>query len=396
MTSKNAINQFISLEVASGILLLFMLIIALIFANTALSDFYNSILDIPLHVGIGPYEARKPILLWVNEGLMAIFFMLLALEVKREVITGEMSKLSKFILPIAGALGGIILPVLIFVLLNHGHPLKMRGWPIATTTDIAFALGVVALLGNRVSPSLKITLVTLSIVDDILAVIIIAAYYTDTLSWMSMILSLLGLVALVVLNICKVQRIAAYMLVGGFIWIFVLKSGIHATLAGVAIGLTIPYKSTTGNEYSPLMQLEKSLHPWVAFAILPLFVFLNGGVSFAGFSWQAMTASVPLGIALGLLLGKTFGAFFFCWLVIKLKWAKLPTGASLMQLLGILALTGIGFTMSLFIASLAYNQSIYEEAARQGILIGSLLACLFSVIIFSCIKNRSQPELFVK
>ena len=357
MLSKK-LSQFIKLESISGLLLLLMLCLALIFANTPLNHIYQIIITTPVHIGIGQFEANKPTLLWVNEGLMAIFFMLLAMEMKREILSGELTKPAQLSLPVIGALGGIILPIIIYLALNHGDSLKMRGWPIPTTTDIAFALGIIALLGKKVPTSLKVVLVALSIVDDVLAVIIIAAFYTDKLSWISITLSAIGLLALVLLNIAGVKRVAVYVIVGVFIWFFVLKSGVHATLAGVAIGLTIPYKSNSATENSPLLKLEKSLHPWVAFVILPVFVFLNGGVSFSDFTLQSFFKSVSLGISLGLLIGKTFGSFLLCWLAIKLKLARLPQDATYTELLGILALTGIGFTMSLFIASLAFNATI--------------------------------------
>ena len=380
MSSQRSMQRFISLETFSGLLLVAVLVVALLFANTALRPAYDHFLDLPLQIGLGAFVAKKPLLLWVNEGLMAIFFMLLALEIKREILAGELSRPNQLILPVLGAIGGIIFPCIIYIAFNHADAAKMRGWPIATTTDIAFALSIIALLGKNVPASLKATLVALSIVDDILAVVIIAIFYSHDLSLLSLALSGLCISILVILNLSGVRRLAPYMLIGVIMWALVLRSGIHATLAGVAIGLTVPYRVKDTAGLSPLVALEKSLHPWVAFGILPLFVFLNGGISFAHFSWSAFHNSIFIAIVLGLFLGKSLGAFSLAYLAIKCGWTRLPRYSNWYQLIGLFFLTGIGFTMSLFIATLAFVQTPFEEVSRQAVLFGSILATLFGVL----------------
>ena len=377
------IEKFTSLEAFSGILLLAMLALALICANSSLHSLYEAFQDIPFQIGLGQILIKKPLLLWVNEGLMAIFFMLLALEMKREILAGELSRASQLLLPCVAAVGGILGPTLIYVLLNHGHALKMLGWPISTTTDIAFALSVIALLGKKVPPSLKAILVALSIVDDLLAIIIIAAFYSGDLSWVSLAFSFVCIGILAILNRAGVNRVAPYMIVGFIIWVLVLKSGVHATLAGVAVGLAIPYNKEKTIQESPLCKLENALHPWSAFLILPLFVFINGGIYFGDFRWSSLFHSVPLGITLGLFLGKSLGSFSLVWLLLKFKWITLPSGSTTKQLFALLCLTGIGFTMSLFIAALAFNGTEFEELARQGVLFGSILSAALGVLIFS-------------
>lgn len=375
------IQKFISLEATGGVLLFIALFVALIIANSPLANAYQSLIDTPIHIGFGDFRLAKPAILWVNEGLMAIFFMLLALEIKREFMEGELSHISQLTLPFAGAVGGIGLPVIIFILVNHGSVLAMRGWPIPTTTDVAFMLGVVALLGKRVPSSLKVMLVALSIVDDIVAIIIIAVSYSHSLSWIAFSIGLAGIIILIVLNLCNVTRIAPYMIVGIIIWVAVLKSGIHATLAGVAIGLLMPMHDKHDHGISPISTLERLLHPWVAYGVLPIFVLFNGGVPFAGFSWSQLLEPLPLGIALGLCVGKSIGVFVCCWVMLKSRLAVLPSGSNYRQLLGVSALTGIGFTMSLFLATLAFANTQYENLSRQGVLMGSLIACIIGICV---------------
>lgn len=375
------IQKFIRLEASGGVLLMFALAIALIIANSPLDRLYQHIIDTPIHIGFGHLKIAKPALLWVNEGLMAIFFMLLSLEIKREFFEGDLSDISQLTLPLAGAVGGIGLPVLIYMWINHAHALGMRGWPIPTTTDVAFMLGVVALLGKRVPNSLKVMLVALSIVDDIVAIIIIAISYSHSLSWLSLVIAAVGLILLLLFNYFNVVRIAPYVLIGLVIWVGVLKSGIHATLAGVLIGLLIPLKDSKNPEVSPLKSLERKLHPWVVYGVLPIFVFFNGGVPFAGFSWMHLFSAVPLGIALGLFIGKTLGVFFCCWLLLKTNIARLPGDANYRQLFGVSALTGIGFTMSLFLSALAFANTPFENLSRQGVLLGSFLSCVLGVLV---------------
>lgn len=375
------IQKFISLEAASGVFLLLALFIALIIANSPLDQSYQQLLDTKITLTFGPFELSKPALLWVNEGLMAIFFMLLALEIKREFIEGELSQLTQVTLPFVGAIGGIGVPILIFALFNHGNSFEMRGWPIPTTTDVAFMLGIVALLGPRVPTSLKVTLVALSIVDDIVAIIIIAVSYSGALSWVSFAIGLSGVLLLILFNVSRVVRIAPYMIVGAIIWIAVLKSGIHATLAGVIVGLLMPLKNARHPERSPLRTLERLLHPWVAYGVLPIFVLFNGAVPFAGFNVSEFARPLALGISLGLFLGKSLGVFACCWLAIKLGLARLPSQSNYRQLLGVSALTGIGFTMSLFLSALAFANTEYENLSRQAVLLGSLCACVFGVCL---------------
>ena len=375
------IQKFIRFEAIGGVLLFIALFVALIIANSPLDKSYQALIDMPVHVVIGSLRLEKPAILWVNEGLMAIFFMLLALEIKREFLEGELSEASQLVLPFAGAIGGIIFPILIYVLFNHGHSLEMNGWPIPTTTDVAFMLGIVALLGKRVSNSLKVMLVALSIVDDIVAIVVIAVSYSHSLSWVSFAIAIVCILLLFFCAFKRVMSITVYILIGLVMWVAVLKSGIHATLAGVVVGLVIPLKHPTKPNYSPLRILEHRLHPWVAYGVLPVFVLFNGGVPFAGFNWSQLLTSLPLGIALGLFVGKTIGVFLCCWIAVKFRWARLPDQSGYRQLLGVSALTGIGFTMSLFLSTLAFANTQYENLSRQGVLLGSLLACVFGVCV---------------
>ena len=379
---SSALHQFIQQGASSGIILLLVLAVALFIANSSLSHIYDAIVDMPVHITVGALSIKKPLLLWVNDGLMAVFFMLLAIEVKREIVSGELRQPSQLAMPLIGAIGGIILPIIIFYLLNQHNAVGLRGWPIPTTTDIAFVLGIIAILGNRVPSSLKAMLVALSIVDDILAITVIAVFYTGKLSWVAMTAGVIGVLLLVVLNRMGVKRFAPYVLVGIVVWLCVLKSGVHATLAGVLVGLTIPSKGKTPQSPSPLHTLEKALHPWVVFGIMPLFVFLNGGIPFAHFSINSVTTVVPLGIILGLALGKPVGALLGCGLVHVLRLGRLPENVSWRQLTAMCCLTGVGFTMSLFIAALAYTQTPFEDISRHGILIGSSISGLLGIGLF--------------
>lgn len=379
MKLSKRIQTFIKLEASGGIVLFGVLIVVLLVANSNLYPSYQQLIELPIQIRIGNINLEKPAILWVNEFLMAIFFMLLALEIKREMLEGELSSASQLSLPLIGAVGGVAVPALIYVALNHGKGDAMLGWPIPTTTDVAFTLGIVSLMSKRVPLSLKIFVVALSIVDDILAIGIIAVFYTGDLSWSALSYAVIGILGLVLLNRFGVKRIAPYMLLGLLIWVCVLESKIHATVAGVAIGLIIPLYAKDGTKYSPLRRLEMMLHPWVAFLILPIFVIFNGGIPFNEFSAETFFTSVPLGIALGLFLGKSLGVFSIVWLAIKLNFAKLPAGSNWRQLLGVASLTGIGFTMSLFLSALAFNETPYENLARQGVLIGSLFSVLLGV-----------------
>ncbi|MDD1960830.1 MAG: Na+/H+ antiporter NhaA [Pseudomonas capeferrum] len=374
---RSLFTRFFQLEAASGLLLIAAAILALVINNSPLSYLYNGLLDVPVAVKVGALEIAKPLLLWINDGLMALFFLLIGLEVKREVVDGQLSKPSQVILPATAAVGGMVVPALVYWFINRDNPAAVAGWAIPTATDIAFALGVLALLGKRVPASLKLFLMTLAIIDDLGAIIVIALFYSGTLSSVSLMLAAACLVALIAMNRLGVVKLGPYLIIGLVLWVCVLKSGVHATLAGVALALCIPLR-TRNAESSPLLSLEHALHPWVAYAILPLFAFANAGVSLAGMTVESFTHPVPLGIAVGLLAGKTVGVFGLTWLAIKLRLAALPAGASWGQLLGVAILCGIGFTMSLFVGSLAFvpGSSDYAGMDRMGILTGSFIAAV--------------------
>ena len=374
---RSLFTRFFQLEAASGLLLIAAAILALVINNSPLSYLYNGLLDVPVAVKVGALEIAKPLLLWINDGLKALFFLLIGLEVKREVVDGQLSKPSQVILPATAAVGGMVVPALVYWFINRDNPAAVAGWAIPTATDIAFALGVLALLGKRVPASLKLFLMTLAIIDDLGAIIVIALFYSGTLSSVSLMLAAACLVALIAMNRLGVVKLGPYLIIGLVLWVCVLKSGVHATLAGVALALCIPLR-TRNAESSPLLSLEHALHPWVAYAILPLFAFANAGVSLAGMTVESFTHPVPLGIAVGLLAGKTVGVFGLTWLAIKLRLAALPAGASWGQLLGVAILCGIGFTMSLFVGSLAFvpGSSDYAGMDRMGILTGSFIAAV--------------------
>lgn len=377
-----AIREFLKLESAGSVLLLIAAIIAMLVANTPLSSFYNSLLNIPLEVRAGNFEIAKPLLLWVNDGLMAIFFFLVGLELKREVLEGELSKPSQIVLPAIGALGGMSIPALIYVFLNRNDPIAMNGWAIPAATDIAFALGVLASLGNRVPTSLKIFLLTLAIFDDLGAIVIIAIFYTSDLSLLSLFIAAVFVLALFTLNRRNVRSLTAYILIGIALWIAVLKSGVHATLAGVLLALFIPHKGNA-DEAPLLKRLEHDLHPVVAFGILPIFAFANAGVPLSGLTMASFLQPVSLGIALGLFIGNQIGIFGFTWLAVKLRLAKLPESVRWIHMYGVSFVCGIGFTMSLFIGSLAFEHAgtEYGTIVRLGILTGSILSALFGYLI---------------
>ena len=373
---RNALTRFLQLESASGLLLIGAAVLAMTINNSPLSFLYNGLLDVPVAVQIGALQIAKPLLLWINDGLMALFFLLIGLEVKREVLEGQLRQPAQLVLPGAAAIGGMLIPALVYWWLNHDNPAAASGWAIPMATDIAFALGVLALLGKRVPVSLKLFLMTLAIIDDLGAIIVIALFYSSELSNLSLILAAVFLSILILMNRFGVTRLSPYLVIGTFLWVCVLKSGVHATLAGVVLALTIPLRNR--DDSSPLLTLEHALQPWVAFAILPLFAFANAGVPLDGLSLDSFIHPVPLGITAGLLLGKTLGVFGFTWLIIQTGWAKLPQGANWGQVLGLSILCGIGFTMSLFVGSLAFvpEVSAYAGMDRVGILTGSVLAAL--------------------
>ena len=377
----NMLRNFLKMESTAGFLLVAATVLALIVSNTPLLSVYQSLLDLPVVVSIGTVAVDKPLLLWINDGLMAIFFLLIGLEVKREILDGELSSPEQVMLPAVAGLGGFAVPALIYAWFNQGLP-TIGGWAIPAATDIAFALGVLTMLGSRVPLSLKVFLTTIAIFDDIAAIVVIAAFYTQDLSVTALTLGSLGMLTLFVLNRAGVTRISAYILVGVFVWVCVLKSGVHATLAGIAVGLAIPLRGDAGEE-SPLRHLEHTLHPWVAYAILPIFAFANAGISFDGMSADMILGPVSLGITAGLFFGKQLGVFATVWAFVRLGWARLPEGADWPAVYGVALLTGIGFTMSLFIGSLAFEHGDIESlaATRIGVLAGSLLSALAGFLV---------------
>ena len=391
---SRALREFLRLESASGLLLIAATALAMIVVNTPAKFVYDHFLNTPIEVRVGQLELAKPLLLWINDGLMAIFFFLIGLEIKREVLEGELSHPSRIILPAISALGGMSIPALVYAAVNWGDSLALRGWAIPAATDIAFALGILALLGPRVPTSLKVFLLTLAIIDDLGAIVIIALFYSGTLSVISLGVAAVTLLLLFVMNRRGVTDIAPYILVGIVLWISVLKSGVHATLAGVLLAFFIPLRRNGEHQESPLHKLEHDLHPTVAYGILPLFAFANTGIPFQGFSLQSLLQPVPLGILLGLYVGKQVGVFAFAWLAVKLGLAQLPEGSDWLGLLGVATLCGVGFTMSLFISSLAFEHTGTSLAidARLGILVGSLLAGVTGYVLLKYALSRKRPE----
>ncbi|HBM66841.1 MAG TPA: Na+/H+ antiporter NhaA [Pseudomonas sp.] len=388
---RSLFTRFFQLEAASGLLLIAAAVLALIINNSPLSYLYGGLLEVPVAIQVGALNIAKPLLLWINDGLMALFFLLIGLEVKREVVDGHLSKPSQVILPATAAVGGMVVPALIYWFINRDNPAAVAGWAIPTATDIAFALGVLALLGKRVPVSLKLFLMTLAIIDDLGAIIVIALFYSGTLSSVSLLLAAACLLVLVAMNRLGVIKLGPYMIVGLILWVCVLKSGVHATLAGVALAFCIPLR-TRNAESSPLLALEHALQPWVAYAILPIFAFANAGVSLAGMTVDSFTHPVPMGIMIGLLLGKTVGVFGLTWVAVKLRLAALPAGAGWGQILGVAILCGIGFTMSLFVGSLAFapGSSEYAGMDYMGILTGSFFAAVIGYAVTAMASRKTS------
>ncbi len=384
---RSPLGAFLKSEAAGGVLLMISAALALVIANSPAAPLYFATL--------GSYVAGLSILHWINDALMAVFFLLVGLEIKRELIEGQLSTWSRRALPGIAALGGMVVPALIFLALTRGDPVAMRGWAIPAATDIAFALGVLALLGSRVPVSLKIFLTALAILDDLGAVIIIALFYTKGLSLPMLGLAGACIVGLIVLNRLHVTKLWAYLGLGALLWFFVLKSGVHATLAGVALALTIPIGDGSDSdepEHSPLHTLEHWLHPYVAFLIVPIFGFANAGVSFTGMTPASALAPVPLGIALGLFLGKQIGVFGFSWLAIRAGLAAMPARANTLQLYGVALLCGIGFTMSLFIGALAFDSPELGKATKIGVLLGSIASAVLGAIVLRMAGRAEGPE----
>jgi NhaA family Na+:H+ antiporter len=374
-----SIREFLALEAAGGIVLVIAAVAALALANSPAAWLYERFLATPVEIRVDRFEIAKPLLLWVNDGLMAVFFFLVGLEIKREVLEGELSQPSQIALPAVAAVGGMAVPAAIYAAFNWGDPVAIDGWAIPAATDIAFALGVLSLLGERVPNALKVFLLTLAILDDLGAIVIIALFYSGNLSLESLAVAAAALAALFALNRAGVSRIAPYLLVGLVLWASVLKSGVHATLAGVALAFFVPRK--------PATRLESDLHPAVAFGILPLFAFANAGVSLEGVGFGALLEPVPLGIAAGLLVGKAVGVFGAAALAIVFGLARIPGGAGWLALLGVSLLCGIGFTMSLFIAGLAFEGAGFDFAVqtRLGVLGGSLLAAILGYALLRAV-----------
>lgn len=378
-SAPSRLQQFLKLEAAGGIVLCAAAAIALLLANSPWGALYTRLLDIPLAFQIGGLSIKKPLLLWVDDGLMAIFFMLVGLEIKREILEGGLSKRANAILPAIAAVGGMTGPALIYLLCNFNHAQGLRGWAIPTATDIAFAMGILALLGSRVPASLKLFLLAVATIDDLGAIVIIAAFYTAELSVTALALAGIGVGMLIVLNLTGVGRRAPYLLVGTVLWVCVLKSGVHATIAGVIVGLAIPLRARGGA--SPLAALEHDLHPWVAFGVLPLFAFANAGVRFAGIAPAVWLDPIQLGVALGLFFGKQFGVAGSIWLAIRSGFGALPEGADWRQVYGVSLLTGIGFTMSLFIGTLAFPSEGYDIDIRIAVLLASALSAISGYVV---------------
>lgn len=391
-TGWQKVGELFKHEACGGVLLIFATVTALILANSPLSGAYLSSLKQYMTVDVAGYALSKPILLWINDGLMAFFFLLIGLELKREFLNGHLSDKKQIVLPAVGAAGGLILPALIYTALNFSDSSAMQGWAIPAATDIAFVVGILALLGKRVPAPLKIFVLTLAILDDLAAILIIAIFYTADLSFTAMGMAALCIIILIMLNFWNVKRLSLYFVVGVCLWVFVLKSGVHATLAGVILAFAIPYKV---GKKEMLHDLEHGLHPWVNFLILPVFALANAGIPLQGITWGHVFEPIPLGILLGLFLGKQFGIFTFSWLIIRLKLAKLPEGVRYLQLYGVSILAGIGFTMSLFIASLAFEHSgeDYIMTERIGILAGSLLSGVVGFIVLVMADKKKAKQL---
>ena len=385
------IQNFLKLESSAGVLLMLAALMALIASNSMLSGLYGGFLTTPVVVQIGALEIAKPLLLWINDGLMAVFFFLIGLEIKREILEGELSSFDKAALPLIAAIGGMAGPALVYVLINWSTPETLNGWAIPAATDIAFALGVLMLLGRSVPTSLKVFLLAIAIIDDLGAITVIALFYTSDLSTMALGLAAIGLAALVVLNRAGVKTITPYALIGLFIWVCVLKSGVHATLAGVLTALAIPIHGKTKEAQSPLHKLEHGLHPWIAFGVLPIFAFANAGVSLTGLSLEDLAAPITLGVAAGLFIGKQIGVFGATFLAVKAGIARRPEGTNWAHIYGVACLTGIGFTMSLFIGMLAFDARDSLDQVRIGVLAGSILSAIAGVIALKLAARMSVP-----
>ena len=388
------LQRFLSQDYAVGVLLIIAAVLAKIAANTSLSEYYNLLLELPVRVTVGPLDIHKPALLWINDGLMALFFLMIGLEVKREIIVGDLNTTAKVVLPGVAAIGGMVVPALVYVAFNYNDPTAIKGWAIPAATDIAFAVGILALLGKRAPASLKVFLLALAIIDDLGAIIIIAVFYSSDLSITALLLGALLFVILILFNRRGVTRLSPYMIVGTLLWVCILKSGVHATLAGVLIALTIPLQVLDRKGRSPLKALEHKLHGNVHFFILPLFAFANAGIELNMDQLKLLADPIPLGILAGLFIGKQIGVFSFCWVAVKTGLATLPSGANWIQMYGLSILCGIGFTMSLFIGSLAFSQAPHDYiiSDRIGILTGSFLSAVLGYLVLFWAGRSLKPQ----
>jgi NhaA family Na+:H+ antiporter len=390
------IQNFLSMKTASGLLLISAAALALLVANSPLNSVYATLFALPVEFRVGGFEIAKPLLLWINDGLMALFFLYIGLELKREVLEGQLRDLRQAALPAAGAIGGMLVPAALYIAFNRQDPIALEGWAIPAATDIAFALAILTLLGPRVPVSLRAFLVTIAIFDDVGAIAIIALFYSDNLSYLALATALACLVPLWVMNRKGVAQKAPYLLIGAIMWAALLKSGVHATLAGVLLAFFIPMRHEGS---SPAKELEHDLHGTVAFGVLPLFAFANSGLVLGDLTLNDVLHPIPMGIAIGLFVGKQVGVFIFCWVACRFRLAKLPQDMSWMHVYGVAALCGVGFTMSLFIGSLAFEETGVNllQDERIGILLGSVLSGIYGYLILrfvartATLENRAQP-----
>ena len=387
-TITKPFKWFFKLEAASGLTLLFAAILALFISNSNLSDLYFNTLNKYLFIGINDYGLKLSVIHWINDVLMAIFFFFVTLEIKREFLQGELSNTKQALLPIIAAVGGMLVPALIYIFINFDNSVTLNGWAIPSATDIAFSLGVLSLLGSRVPLSLKVFLTALAIIDDLGAIVIIALFYSGDLNIMYLSLMLLAFIVLLVLNKLNIKKFIPYLIVGIFLWDFTHQSGIHATISGVLLATIIPHRKKE-KDFSLLIKLEHAISPYVAFGIMPLFAFANAGVSLQGISLSSLLDKVPLGILLGLFIGKQLGVFIFSYVSIKLKFAQMPNNSNWLNFYGVGILTGIGFTMSLFVGNLAFvDNNQFIDGVKIGVLSGSLLSTIFGYFLLSLTSRK--------
>jgi NhaA family Na+:H+ antiporter len=381
------LREFIKFESSAGIILFLSALAAVVLVNSPLHEYYDLILDTQITIAIGALSLSKPFLLWINDGLMALFFLYVGLEIKREVVEGELSSKEQITLPLLAAIGGIVFPALIFLYINKENEIYQQGWAISSATDIAFALGLMMLFKNKIHESLKITLVAIAIIDDLAAILIIAFFYTDNLSLLSLALAGTCILALFLLRLFQIKKTTIYILIGIVLWVCVLKSGVHATLAGVVVAFFIPLKDENQNK-SPLRELEHELHSWVTYGILPIFAFANAGITFDGLTFSSLFNTLTLGIILGLVLGKSLGVLLMTAIGSVLRICTLPNQVSISQFIGMSFFTGIGFTMSLFIGTLAFDDVLLQTQIRLGVIVGSLIAGIIGSIFILVSKNN--------